>query len=142
MTVGRSAAAESRRYGMMKDQENAENEWIEIEELEIRSKIGVLEEERRNPQKLTVSLRFQLASSFASLADVFAQTIDYGAVVQEVSAISAANSRHLIETLAVDIADRLMERFPMARLEVVVRKFILPNTRYVSARTIRKRERR
>jgi 7,8-dihydroneopterin aldolase/epimerase/oxygenase len=132
----------SRRYGTMEDQENRAAEWIEIEELEVQSKIGVPEEERRNPQKLAVSLRFQLASSFDSLADEFAQTIDYGAVVQEVLAIAAASSRHLIETLAVDIADRLMERFPMARLEVVIRKFILPNTRYVSARTIRNRERR
>jgi dihydroneopterin aldolase len=123
----------------MEDQGNGASEWIEIEELEVQSKIGVPEEERRTPQKLAVSLRFQIASPFDSLADEFAKTVDYSAVVEEVSAIAAASSRRLIETLVVDIADRLMERFPMARLEVVVRKFILPNTRYVSVRTVRNR---
>lgn len=123
----------------MEDQENRASEWIEIEELEVQSKIGVPEEERRTPQRLAVSLRFQIQSPFDSLADEFTQTIDYSAVVEEVSAIAAARSRRLIETLVVDIAEHLMEQFPMARLEVAVRKFILPNTRYVSVRTARSR---
>lgn len=123
----------------MHNQDKAAEEWIEIEELEIKSKVGVPEEERQNPQRLTVSLRFQIPSSFESLADECARTIDYSAVAEEVSAIAASSSSALIETLAFGIAERLMDRFPITRLEVVLRKFILPNARYVSVRTVRTR---
>jgi len=114
-------------------------EWIEIAELEVQSSVGVSEKERQTRQKLAVCLRFQIAPPFGSLADEIARTIDYGAVANEVSAIAASGSRRLIETLVAEIADGLMARFPMIRLEVELRKFILPNTRYVSVRTARRR---
>ena len=123
----------------MMSREHARQEWIEIAELEVQSSVGVSEKERRIPQKLALCLRFQIAPSFGSLADEIARTIDYGAVANEVSAIAASGSRRLIETLVAEIADGLMARFPMIRLEVELRKFILPNTRYVSVRTARRR---
>jgi len=123
----------------MMSQEHAMPEWIEIAELEVQSSVGVSEKERQTRQKLAVCLRFQIAPPFGSLADEIARTIDYGAVANEVSAIAASGSRRLIETLVAEIADGLMARFPMARLEVELRKFILPNTRYVSVRTARRR---
>ena len=123
----------------MMSQEHAMPEWIEIAELEVQSSVGVSEKERQTRQKLAVCLRFQIAPPFGSLADEIARTIDYGAVANEVSAIAASGSRRLIETLVAQIADGLMARFPMIRLEVELRKFILPNTRYVSVRTARRR---
>jgi len=123
----------------MMSQEHAMPEWIEIAELEVQSSVGVSEKEQRTRQKLAVCLRFQIAPPFGSLADEIARTIDYGAVANEVSAIAASGSRRLIETLVAEIADGLMARFPMTRLEVELRKFILPNTRYVSVRTARRR---
>ena len=123
----------------MMSQEHAMPEWIEIAELEVQSSVGVSEKERQTRQKLAVCLRFQIAPPFGSLADEIARTIDYGAVANEVSAIAASGSRRLIETLVAEIADGLMARFPMIRLEVELRKFILPNTRYVSVRTMRRR---
>jgi dihydroneopterin aldolase len=124
----------------MMSQEHARQEWIEIAELEVQSSVGVSEKERRIPQKLAVCLRFQIAPPFGSLADEIARTIDYGAVANEVTAIAATGSRCLIETLVAEIADGLMARFPMARLEVELRKFILPNTRYVGVFTARTRQ--
>lgn len=123
----------------MMSQKQARQEWIEIAELEVQSSVGVSEKERQTRQKLAVCLRFQIAPPFGSLADEIARTIDYGAVANEVSAIAASGSRRLIETLVAEIADGLMARFPMIRLEVELRKFILPNTRYVSVRTARRR---
>ena len=123
----------------MMSREHARQEWIEIAELEVQSSVGVSEKERQTRQKLAVCLRFQIAPPFGSLADEIARTIDYGAVANEVSAIAASGSRRLIETLVAEIADGLMARFPMIRLEVELRKFILPNTRYVSVRTARRR---
>ena len=45
------------------------NEWIEIRELEVEGKIGVLEEERKNRQRMLVSLRFQIETAFAEVGD-------------------------------------------------------------------------
>ncbi len=115
------------------------SEWIEINELELKGKIGVPEEERETSQRLVVSLRFQIATNFQSLDDQVEKTVDYGFVAAEVERVVGATRAHLIETLLVEIADELMARFPMDRLQIELRKFILPNTGYVSVRLDRRR---
>jgi len=114
-------------------------EWIEIADLEVQSKIGVLAEERLKFQRLLVSLRFQIECGFEELKDQFAATIDYAAVAVETQRIAQHGGSHLVETLASEIANGLMKRFPIRRLEVELKKFILPDARYVSAKTTRRR---
>jgi dihydroneopterin aldolase len=110
-------------------------EWIEIHGLVVQGRIGVLESERQNPQRLLVTLRFQLEISFAVLNDQLAKTIDYASVVFEVDKIVGNSGAHLIEKLVSEIGEALMERFPMQRLEIELRKFILPNVQYVSVKS-------
>ena len=110
-------------------------EWIEIRDLEVRGKIGVPENERENPQRLLVSLRFQIETSFAALNDQIEKTIDYAAVASGVEKVVATSRAHLIEKLVSDIGDTLMTGFPMKRLEIELQKFILPNARYVSVKS-------
>ena len=114
-------------------------EWIEIADLEVQSKIGVSHEERSAFQRLLVSLRFQIGCGFEELKDQFAATIDYAAVAVETQRIAQHGGSHLVETLASEIANGLMKRFPIRRLEVELKKFILPDARYVSAKTTRRR---
>jgi 7,8-dihydroneopterin aldolase/epimerase/oxygenase len=114
-------------------------EWIEIRDLEVRGKIGVPENERKNSQTLLVSLRFQIETPFAALNDQLEKTIDYAAVASRVEKIVATTKAHLIEELVSDIGDTLMASFPMKRLEIELRKFILPNARYVSVKAQWKR---
>jgi dihydroneopterin aldolase len=118
---------------------NASEEWIEIVDLEVKSKIGVPEEERVTFQRLLVSLRFQIECDFEELKDQFESTIDYTAVVTETQRIAETNQWQLVETLASEIANSLMQRFPMRRLDVELKKFILPDTRCVSVKTGRLR---
>jgi 7,8-dihydroneopterin aldolase/epimerase/oxygenase len=110
-------------------------EWIEIHDLGVTARIGVPESERANPQKLLVSLRFQIKTTFAALNDQLEKTIDYAGVAGEVERVVEASGAHLIEKLISEIGDGLMARFPMRRLEIEVRKFILPNARYVSVKS-------
>ena len=110
-------------------------EWVEINGLEVAAMIGVPETERENPQRLAIFLRFQIATPFASLNDRLKETIDYAEVASEVEKIVQSSQAHLIEKLVRDIGDALMVHFPMRRLEIELRKFILPNTRYVSVRS-------
>ena len=106
----------------------------------MQGRIGVPESERKNPQRLLVNLRFQLGISFAALNDQLAKTIDYAGVVFEVDKIVGTSRAHLIEKLVSEIGEALMERFPMQRLEIELRKFILPNAQYVSVKSDWKRE--
>lgn len=113
-------------------------EWIEIADLEVKSKIGVPEEERVTFQPLLVSLRFQIRNSFKELKDEFASTIDYGAVAAEIRRIAQNSELHLVETLVSEIADGLVNRFPIRTLVVELKKFVLPDARYVSVKTTRR----
>ena len=48
---------------------------IRIKELELTARVGVSEEERAQPQRITVSLVLRLRSSFAELEDDLSRTI-------------------------------------------------------------------
>ena len=103
----------------------------------MKSRIGISERERDSFQRLLVCVRFQIATNFRELNDELAKTVDYAAVADAVGEVAEANEAQLLETLISDIADTLMERFPMRRLELELKKFILPNVRYVSVRASR-----
>ena len=118
---------------------SANHEWVEIVDLEVKSKIGVPEKERESFQKLLVCILFQIDGGFRELNDQLDKTIDYGAVAAEVVRVAEENRAQLMETLVSEIADTLMARFRMLHLEVELKKFILPNTRYVSVKSTRTR---
>jgi len=119
-----------------------DTEWIEIKELAVMARIGVPADERRKPQELQVDVRYQIGASFKNLGDHFDATIDYSAVAKEVENVVSQNECRLVETLVAEIADHLMKRFPMRRVEVGVKKFALPNASCVSVRSTRRRRAR
>ncbi len=121
-------------------EQNCSDEWIEIADLEVKSKIGVSEKEQESFQRLLVCLRFQIGVSFRELNDEFEKTVDYARVAAAVKDVADANKAKLLETLVSDIADSLMKRFSVRRLEVELKKFILPNVRCVSVRAARTRD--
>jgi phosphoglycolate phosphatase len=110
------------------------NDEIRIEELELMAHVGVSKEERAQPQRLTVSITLQPPYPFRDLGDDLARTIDYAAVCEEVRRFVAGRQDKLIETLAHETAENLLQRFALARVEVELRKFILPDTKYVAVR--------
>ena len=120
---------------MAKARQNYSDEWIEIADLEVKSKIGVSEKERECFQRLLVCLRFQIEARFRDLKDEFEKTVDYARVAAAVEEIAEANKAQLLETLVSTIADSLMERFAIRRLELELKKFILPNARWVSVKS-------
>ncbi len=110
-------------------------EWIEIHDLVLNGRVGVPDSERANPQRLLFSVRFQIETSFAGLLDQLENTVDYAAVAAEVEKVVETSSAHLIEKLVSEVGDALMARFPMQRLEIELKKFILPNARYASVKS-------
>lgn len=110
---------------------------IRIEQLEVQARVGVPDAERAQPQRLQLSITLTPAQDFAALDDDLGQTIDYAAVADEATALAKARAVKLIETLANDIAAHLLRHFPLQKVEVEVRKFMLPETKYVSVRVRR-----
>ncbi len=110
---------------------------IHIEALEIRTHIGVPETERAEPQRLTVTLTLEPRRDFRALDDRIEAAVDYAAVCESVKSLATARPRRLVETLAEEIATALLAGYPLRRVEVEVRKFILPETGYVAVRIAR-----
>ncbi len=112
---------------------------IRIESLELVSYIGVPAEERKAAQRLTVSLVLEPIRDFCALEDQIENTVDYFSVCNFVKALSLAGPRHLIETLAQEIAEHLLVRYPLQAVEVELRKYILPDTAFVAVQLRRER---
>ncbi|MGB8168075.1 MAG: dihydroneopterin aldolase [Chthoniobacteraceae bacterium] len=112
---------------------------IIIDQLELSAHIGVPDEERAVAQRLTVSLRMELAHDFRDLDDDISKTVDYYAVCGAIEALVAERPRRLIETLAEEIATAVLRYFAVTAVEVELRKFILPDTAFVAVRLRRER---
>lgn len=112
---------------------------ILIQELEIWCRVGVTETERARRQRLQVCVEIPRSLAAAAAADDLALTIDYFAVTQRLLRIGDGRSWNLIETLASDIAGLMLEDFGARQVRVEVRKFIIPEARYVAVRVHRAR---
>lgn len=105
---------------------------IRIDGLRLETRVGVPDEERRQPQSVEVSLEIFPENGFAGLGDRIDRTVDYYEVAQALRRAAGQGERKLIETLAEDLAEAALAFAGVGRVTVEVRKFILPDTRYVS----------
>ncbi|PZR76487.1 MAG: dihydroneopterin aldolase [Chthoniobacterales bacterium] len=112
---------------------------IHIEQLEVFTHIGVPEEERGAPQRLTFNITLWPNDEFGNLGDQITRTVDYAAVCQETKRFVQQRSDKLIETLADSVARHLLDVFPIERITIELRKFILPEVQYVSVTVTRER---
>ncbi|HTI70045.1 MAG TPA: dihydroneopterin aldolase [Candidatus Limnocylindria bacterium] len=112
---------------------------IIINELEVRYRIGVPDVERAHPQRLLLSLELWHDFTAAAAADDLTKTINYFAVCQRLLHLGEGREWKLIETLAAEIVDIALREFRADEAAVEVRKFIIPETRYVAVRSRRRR---
>ncbi len=112
---------------------------IEIRRLRVSTHIGVPDVERAASQTLLVTIRMTPSQNFDGLADDISRTVNYHQVSLEIEALAAARPRHLIETLATDIAGHLLANHPLCHVAVTIEKHILPNTECVAVHIGRSR---
>jgi len=110
---------------------------IRIEQLEISARIGVPEEERVTPQRLTINISFWPYQQTRDLADNIQNAVNYSVVADETKSFVRGQSVNLIETLADQVAAHLLKTFPIQKVTVEVRKFALQDAKYVSATVTR-----
>jgi len=70
--------------------------------------------------------------SRAGATDDLADTINYQAVVDRLLSFGEQRQWNLIETLATDLARAILAEFSPRSVTLEVKKFIIPQTRYVS----------
>lgn len=112
---------------------------ISIVDLEVFYRVGVPDAERAQPQRLLLTIEMETDFAAAAKSDGIADTIDYFAVTQRLLKLGAGREWRLIEKLASDIADTVLAEFKPQRVFVAVKKFIIPETRYVSVSLSRER---
>jgi 7,8-dihydroneopterin aldolase/epimerase/oxygenase len=112
---------------------------ILIEDLEVHYRVGVPASERAEPQRLLLCVELVHDFTEAAASDDLHRTLDYYAVTRRLLEYGQGRSWRLIETLAVQIAELVLEEFQAATVRVTVKKFILPETRYVAVHVERSR---
>ena len=93
-----------------------------IEQLEIRTVIGVFEWEKAIKQKLIIDLDCYLEDCAAGQSDELVDALDYAAVTQAIQAFAAANHFNLVEALAEQLMGHLLETFSIDKIAIRIAK--------------------
>ena len=125
------------RFCPMSAEPDVSSAQIHIEQLEIFAHVGVPGTERDKPQRLTVSITLWPARDLRDLNDDIGRTINYSAVCEETKKFAREQSAKLIETLADGIAAYLLKVFPIRKITVELRKFVLPDAQYAAVTVTR-----
>lgn len=112
---------------------------ISICDLEVFYRVGVPDQERAQPQRLLLTVEMQHDFTEAAAADDLAHTIDYDSLSRRLLDFGTGADWKLIETLASDIAQMVLEEFGSRSVTVEVKKFIIRQARHVSVRLTRSR---
>ena len=114
---------------------------IELVDLEVFYHIGVPEEERAKPQRLLVSVELGFDFSAAAVSDRLERSINYQEIASDLLKFGEGRSWKLLEKLATNIAENILARYKPQAVKVEVKKFPIPQARYVSATVTRARAR-
>ena len=112
---------------------------IHIQALEVFAHIGVPEDERATPQRITFDLTLWPVRSHAELNDEIERAVNYAAVCVEAKSFVQKRRDKLVETLADALATHLLECFEIRKITVEIRKYILPDVEFVSVSVTRER---
>lgn len=93
---------------------------VELHALTLHGYHGVLPDEKRDGQTFLFDLDFDVDD--ASLSDRIEDAVDYREVASTVREVSDGRRFDLVEALAAAVADAVLERFPVQRVRVRVRK--------------------
>lgn len=113
---------------------------ISIVDLEVFYRVGVPDEERAQPQRLLVTIDLDFDFTNAAVSDRIEETINYKAVTDELLKFGDNKSWKLIEKLAADIAHLLLQQYKPQSVQVGIKKFVIPQARYVEVQLSRTRQ--
>lgn len=112
---------------------------IIIADLEVSWCVGVPDEERAKPQRLLITIEMLLDFDAAVLSDRVERTINYQEVADEALNFGNSRSWRLIEKAAANLADRILDSYQPQAVTVEIKKFVIPQAKYVSVAVDRTR---
>jgi len=89
---------------------------IKIKNLQVECIIGILPQERKNNQKVTIDIDIELDLSIAAKSGKIERTIDYALVADQVQFIMKTGEFELLESAAMAIVSWLASPVPTAHL--------------------------
>lgn len=105
---------------------------ITIVDLEVHYCVGVSDEERAQPQRLLLTVDMTLDFASASVSDRIERTINYQTVAEGLLKFGEDRSWRLLEKLVANIAEWVLTEFNPQSVLVEVKKFTIPQARFVS----------
>jgi FolB domain-containing protein len=106
---------------------------LSLVDLELTCHLGVPTEERVKPQKILCTAIFPVPNlKKAADTDNLEHTVNYYDLSQLLQKTARQKERKLIETLAADLSQAALAAFPLPWIDLELKKFILPETRYIS----------
>jgi len=112
---------------------------IRIVDLEVYYRVGVTEQERGQPQRLLLTIELTCDLAAAAATDDLKQTIDYASLAQALIRYGEGRSWNLLEKLASNLVDMVLEEYQPKAVRIEVKKFVVPQARYVSVSWMGKR---
>jgi 7,8-dihydroneopterin aldolase/epimerase/oxygenase len=113
--------------------------FITIVDLEVFYRVGVTDEERSRPQRLLLTIDIKFDFSSAAVSGRIGRSIDYQDVAKHLFKLGENRSWRLIESVATDIANKILADYHPDSVTVEVKKFSIPEARYVSVSLTRQR---
>lgn len=109
----------------------AEHE-IHIEQLRILAHVGVSRAERAKRQRLALNITVWPSRDLRDVKDAIRGTVDYALLCSETRTYLSRQSPKLLETLASDLTAHLLRKFPIRKICLEIRKFVLKDAAYAS----------
>jgi dihydroneopterin aldolase len=114
---------------------------ITISDLEVFYCVGVTDQEREKPQRLLITIEMSLDFTVAAVSDRIEKTINYQALSDEIIKYGEGRSWKLIEKLATNLADLILAQYKPQGVSVEIKKFPIPQAKYVSVTVTKLRPR-
>jgi 7,8-dihydroneopterin aldolase/epimerase/oxygenase len=99
---------------------------ILLQGIRLEGRHGASDDERALPQMLEVDLEVEADLRVAGASDDLAETVDYGPLVDICRTVVETGSYRLLEAIAANIADRVLDVAGVLAVTVRVRKLAVP----------------
>ena len=112
---------------------------LKMYDVVIETHVGVHEWERKELQKIWLDLELPIDARAAAAADDVHRVVDYGTLVTQVRQHVSQRTYHLMETIAEETAQLILEHFPTDQVQVRVKKRALPGIDHACVEVLRTR---
>lgn len=96
--------------------------WVKIKNLRLKTIIGIYDWEKKNKQEVRIHLEILFDGKKAALSDQIEKTLDYEEIWNQVSFFVEENRFNLIEKIAYDVAQIVLQNEKALEVRVEVEK--------------------